>query len=79
MKNRNIELLFWPAVTHDTEKVIVRTGSLRSGVRYQCKAEMSMECASALVKNVRQAMHAIRAQQFRRMNALIDAAEGKIE
>jgi hypothetical protein len=75
MTKRNINLVWHHEVKVEGREVAVSSGEFRGGVRYECKAKLSMWSAGHLVNDVRKAMRQIRKEQIAELNRAVAHAE----
>lgn len=67
-----------PAVQTFGTKLILSASGWSGKTQVNVRGEMSMYCASQLVRNLRRAMRSIRDDEIRRLNDAVNSAEGPL-
>ena len=77
---RKVDLVWSPEVlaVPSTQKIQIKTGSWKGETRYECTGELSVYCATNLIRNLRRALRKIRDDETAKLNNLVTEAEGSL-
>lgn len=77
---RKVELIFSPEVEAlpSVQKISIKTGSFKGVTRYECAGQLSVYCATNLIRNLRRALRKIRDEETAKLNNAVTEAEGSL-
>ena len=79
-KTRRVNLHWSPEIEALTksQKIRVKTGSYHGSTKFECTGEMSIYCATQMIRDLRRALRKIRDDETAKLNAQVNRAEAPL-
>lgn len=75
---RKIPLVWSPELTVSDQTITLKTGGWKGETRFEATAQISPYCAAILIKKLRTSLRQIRDAETKRLNELVESAEGPL-
>lgn len=75
---RKIPLVWTPELTVSGQTITLKTGGWKGETRFEATAEIGVYCASSLIRKLRASLRQIRDAETKRLNELVESAEGPL-